>query len=125
MNTQKIKEIGTINIESLSVAEGHIEMRVPINIISTELDQKLEELFEDFRTKNPSVKREKITYEPRLIFYFGCDNTEFTLMLIVFDRDNEEVVEYYEDINVTLSEELGKQIKRTTWDKLGETILGI
>ena len=43
---QTIKEIGTINVEGLEVAEGAIEMRMPVEVISEQLDTKLDEIFD-------------------------------------------------------------------------------
>ena len=81
---QTIQEIGTININSLNVAEGTIEMRVPVEVISEQLDTTLDEIYECFYKNNPQVKKENVFYESRLVFQFGrCLNPEFSLMLIV------------------------------------------
>ena len=77
---QTIKEIGTINVESLEVAEGQLEMRMPVEVISEQLDTTLDELFAKFQKDHPKVASENIAYEARMVFSFNRYNPEFSLM---------------------------------------------
>ena len=123
---QTIKEIGTINIDSINVAEGAIEMRIPVEVISEQMDSKLDEILEYYKKKNPQIEQKNIFYEARLVFQFGrCLNPEFSLMLIVFDKDYKGNDEIWDELEVILSEDVKKQFRKIAWDKLGEAILDL
>ena len=122
---QTIKEIGTINIDAIKVAEGIIEMRIPVEVISEHLNSKLDELFADFEVSHPEVTKENIFYEPRLVLSLNRYNPEFSLMLIIFDAENQDTVEIWDELEVTLSDEAKKQFRKIAWDKLGETLLNL
>ena len=122
---QTIKEIGTINVEGLEVAEGAIEMRMPVEVISDQLDTKLDEIFEHYKKNNPQINPEKIFYEARLVFQFGRLNPEFSLMLIVFDEDGKGKDDIWDELEVTLSEDAKKQFRKIAWDKLGEALFNL
>lgn len=122
---QTIKEIGTINVEGLEVAEGAIEMRMPVEVISNQLDMKLDEIFDYYKKKNPQINPENIFYEARLVFQFGRCNPEFSLMLIVFDKDYKRTDEIWDELEVTLSEDAKKQFRKIAWDKLGEALFNL
>lgn len=122
---QTIKEIGTINIDSINVAEGAIEMRIPVEVISEQLDSKLDEIYECFYKSNPQVNPKDVYYEARLVFQFGRANNDFSLMLIVFDSNNMDNAEIWDELEVTLLEDVKKQLKKIAWDKLGEAILDL
>lgn len=125
MNETIIKEIGTINIDKVEVAEGAIEMRVPVEVISEQMDATLDRLFDDYCKNNPQVNPKDIYYEARLIFQFGCANPEFSLMLIVFDGDYKGNDEIWDELKVTLSEDTRKQFRKIAWDKLGEALFNL
>lgn len=122
---QTIKEIGTINMEGLNVAEGAIEMRIPVEVISEQMDSKLDEIYEYFYKNNPQVNPKDVYYEARLVFQFGRANNDFSLMLIVFDSNNMDNAEIWDELEVTLSEDVKKQFRKIAWDKLGEAILDL
>ena len=125
MNTQTIKEIGTINVEALEVAEGIIEMRVPVEVISKQLDATLDKVIENYKVNNPQIEQSNIFYEARLVFHFGSANPEFSLMLIVFDGDYKGTDEIWDEFEVTLSEDAKKQYRKIAWNKLGEALFNI
>ncbi len=120
-----IKEIGTINIDAVEVAEGAIEMRVPVEAISKEMDATLDKLFKDFEKSYPEVKKDNITYEARMVFSFNRYNPEFSLMLIIFDAENQETAEIWDELEVTLSEDAKKQFRKIAWNKLGEALFNL
>lgn len=125
MNTQTIKEIGTINVEGLEVAEGQLEMRIPVEVISQQLDKKLDELFADFKKCHPKVTSENIAYEARIVFSLNRYNPEFSLMLIIFDAENQDTAEIWDELEITLSEDAKKQFRKIAWDKLGEALFNL
>ena len=51
MKKMTINEIGTINIENFEVAEGIIEMRMPIEVVSEQMDNALDQIKSRFLTK--------------------------------------------------------------------------
>lgn len=120
-----IKEIGTINIDAVEVAEGAIEMRVPVEAISKEMNATLDKLFKDFEKSYPEVKKDNITYEARMVFSFNRYNQEFSLMLIIFDAENQETAEIWDELEVTLSEDAKKQFRQIAWNKLGEALFNL
>lgn len=125
MKKTVIKEVGTINVERLEVAEGVIEMRMPVEVISEQFDTKLDEILNCYRENNPQIKQENVFYEARLIFQFGRENPEFSLMVIVFDKDKKGVDEFWDELEVTLSEDVKKQIRKIAWNKLGEALFNL
>lgn len=125
MKETTIKEIGTINIDKVEVAEGAIEMRLPVEVISEQMDATLDRLFDDYCNKNPRVNPKDVYYEARLVFQFGRINPEFSLMLIVFDKDEKGVDEFWDELEVTLSEDAKKQFRKIAWDKLGEALFNL
>lgn len=122
---QNIKEIGVVNIEQLEVAEGQIEMRIPVEVISQQLDKKLDELFADFKESHSEVADENICYEARIVFSLENYNPEFSLMLIIFDKSNQDTVEIWDSLEVTLSEEARRKFKKIAWEKLGEIMFSL
>ena len=125
MKETTIKEIGTINIEAVEVAEGAIEMRLPVEVISEQMDATLDRLFDDYCKNNPQVELKDVYYEARLVFQFGRANPEFSLMLIIFDKDEKGVDEFWDELEVTLSDEAKKQFRKIAWDKLGEALFNL
>lgn len=123
MKNATIKEIGTINIDRVEVAEGQIEMRIPVEVISEQMDTTLDTLIAQFRADNPKV--DQVYYEARLVFQFGRSNPEFSLTLIIFDGTEDGADEIWDELEVTLSEDAKKQFRRIAWDKLGDALFNI
>lgn len=125
MKKTTIKEVGTINVEGLEVAEGVIEMRMPVEVISEQFNTKLDEVLDYYKKNNPQIEQENIFYEARLVFQFGRSDLEFSLMLIVFDKDYQGKDEIWDELEVTLSEDAKKQIRKIAWNKLGEALFNL
>ena len=86
-------------------------MRMPVEVISDQLDTKLDEIFEHYKKNNPQINPEKIFYEARLVFQFGRLNPEFSLMLIVFDEDGTLEFKTSCEENDFLYDEIGSVLK--------------
>lgn len=125
MEATTIKEIGVINVEGLEVAEGQLEMRMPVEVISEQLDSTLDNLFAKFQKDHPQITSENIVYEARMVFSLNRYNPEFSLMLIIFDAEDQGTAEIWDELEVTLSDDAKKQFRKIAWDKLGETILNL
>lgn len=126
MKATTIKEIGVFNVEGLEVTEGRLEIRVPVDVVSEDLNNNLDKFFKDFSEHHPKVQEENISFEARIIFDFGnCNNPEFSLELIIFDSENHRSVEFWDELEITLSEDAKKQFRRIAWQKFGEAILNL
>ena len=123
MKKMTINEIGTVNVENFEMAEGIIEMRMPIEVVSEEMEETLDKLFEYFKKDYPEVKDP--VYEARLVFHFGHENPEFSMMIIVFDADDTEKMAMWDELKVTLSDEARKYFRKVAWDKLGEALFSM
>lgn len=125
MKKETIKEIGVINIDAIEVAEGCIEMRIPVEIVSQQLDNKLDKLIADFEKNHPDATKRNIAYEARMVFSLNSYNPEFTLMLIIFDAENQDTAEIWDELEVTLLEDAKKQFRKIAWEKLGEALFNL
>ena len=125
MKKETIKEIGVINIDAIEVAEGCIEMRIPVEIVSQHLDNKLDKLIADFEKNHPDVSNKKISYEAIMVFSLNRYNPEFTLMLIIFDAENQDTAEIWDELEVTHSEDAKKQFRKIAWEKFGEALFNL
>lgn len=125
MKKETIKEIGVINIDAIEVAEGCIEMRIPVEIVSQQLDNKLDKLIADFEKNHPDATKRNIAYEARMVFSLNRYNPEFTLMLIIFDAENQDTAEIWDELEVTLSEDAKKQFRKIAWEKFGEALFNL
>lgn len=126
MKKTKISNLGSISIENLEVNNGQIEVFIPVESVSDELDAVLEKCTEDFRKHHPEV--EKPCFNLRLLFSFGYANPEFELLILMYDDASDGKYEEYDHIftgDLELSEEQKKQIKKVMWDKLGTTLLNL
>lgn len=127
MRGKTIKDLGTINIEKIEVCNGQLEIFIPVEVISDELETVLDRLTEDFERKHPEVK--SVAYNVNLIFSFGFENPEFSMSILVFDENTQDAMEEYDHFfvgsDIELSADQKKQIKKIIWDKLGETLLDL
>lgn len=122
MKRTNIKEIGTINVESLNIAEGVIEMRMPIEATNSEFGSKLDIIFDYFKKQHTEVASENIFYEARMVITINRCEPEISLTLIVFDAKHQEVAEIWDELEMTISDDTKKKIRKVMWDKLGETL---
>lgn len=126
MKRNILKNLGTINIEKLEVIGGQLEVFIPVEVASKELDAVLTKCKADFREKHPEVK--EITFDMDLVFSMGYANPEFELQIMVFDDDSESIFEEYDSYSIgdiELSEDQTKQIKKVMWDKMGEMFFNL
>lgn len=123
MKRNILKDLGTINIEKLEIIGGWIEIFIPVDVASKELDEVLEKCEAGFREKHPEVK--EITFDMSLVFSMGYANPEFELQIMIFDSDSESIFEEYDGFfigDIVLAEDQVKQIKKVMWDKMGEML---
>lgn len=126
MRKTTIKNLGTINIEHLKVSNGQLEIFIPVEVISDELDKVLDRLTENFKESHPEV--ETVSYNIRLVFTFGYANPEFELLITLFNDSNIDTFEEYDSVligDIELPEEQRNQIKKVMWNKLGETLFNL
>ena len=126
MQKTTISNLGSISIENLEVNNGQIEVFIPVEAVSDELDAVLEKCTEDFRKQHPEVKVP--CFNLRLVFSFGYANPEFELLILMYDDTSDGKYEVYDHIltgELELSEEQKKQIKKVMWEKLGEALFNL
>lgn len=126
MQKTRISNLGSISIEKLEVNNGQIEVFIPVEAVSDELDAVLEKCAENFRKQYPEV--EKPCFNLRLVFSFGYANPEFELLILMYDDNSDGKYKEYDHIftgELELSEEQKKQIKKVMWDKLGEVLFNL
>ena len=126
MKRNILKNLGTINVEEISIIGGQIEVFVPVDVISNELDAVIIKCEKHYREKYSTVVN--VAVNVNLVFTMGYANPEFALQIVLFDENNADNFEEYDDCfvgDIELSEEHKKQIKKIMWDKLGETFLNL
>ena len=126
MKAQNIKELGVIDLDRVVATNGQIETFVPITTIDNELDELLEKLHDDFKAKHPEVK--ETNFNVNVIYSFGgyADTyPEFNLEVIIWDESDENIVEFYEEIKVNLSEDATKEVKKAIWKGLGHLLFDL
>ena len=92
------------------------------------MDELLETLHEDFRAKHPEVNETDTNFNVNVIYSFGgfADmSPEFELEIIIWDENDEDVVEFYEEIKVNLSDEATVEVKKAIWEGLGHMLFGL
>jgi len=129
--TTKIKDIGTVNLEGVSIGSGQIEVHVPLNVVKGQLDKILDNCLEDFSKHYTNVEESEINIDVNVVLSFGAfresniDEAEFTLLVYVWQDSNNDNVKTYDEIPLTLNDEDSKRIKKIIWDGLGETLFNL
>lgn len=126
MKRNIIKNLGTISIDKLEIVGGTIEVFIPIEASSNELDVVLEKCKASYKKDHPEI--ENVSFNVNLVFSMGYANPEFELQILVFDDTTGETFEEYDSYcvgDIELSEDQKKQIKKVMWDKLGETLFNL
>lgn len=119
MKAQNIKELGVIDLDRVEANNGRITTFVPINVIGDELDELLDSLHADFAEKHPEVKKPNFTIN--VIYIYGeIDSPRYELEIIIWDNNDDKVAEFYEEIEVNLSEKASKELKKIIWNALGK-----
>ena len=60
IKTVEVKEIGTINLNKIEAVSGQFEVFIPILHVNQEMDDLMEKLYKDFRSKHPEVDEKDI-----------------------------------------------------------------
>lgn len=134
--TTKINNLGIINLSGVSLGDGQIEVHIPIENVSKQLDKIFDECTADYMKKHENVKScDELNYDVRIVFACGGfvsgnrNNSEFNLFIIVWqkldDETGEDTAEFYDEIPVAFNDEDSKKIKRIIWDCLGEALFNL
>lgn len=124
MKAQNIKELGVIDLDRAEACNGRITTFVPIKVIGNELDELLDALHTDFAEKHPNV--EKTMFTIHVVYIYGeLDSPRYELEIIVWDESNDVVAEFYEEIEVNLSEQAQREVKKAIWDALGKSLFNL
>lgn len=124
MKAQNIKELGVIDMNKVEACNGRITTFVPIKVIGDELDDLLDTLHADFKKKHPEV--EETMFTVNVVYIYGeLDSPRYELEIIVWDESNDVVAEFYEEIEVNLSEQAQREVKKAIWDALGKSLFNL
>lgn len=126
MKRNILRNLGTINIDKLEILGGQIEVFIPVEAVSDELDAVMTKCENRYRKDHPEVTN--VAFNVNLVFTMGYANPEFELQIAVFDEDNGDTFEEFDSFfvgDIELSEEQKKQIKKVMWDELGKTFLNL
>lgn len=123
-NREVVNEIGKINIDRVEATNGTLTTYIPVEAFSSDMDNLMERLEADFSEKHPDV--ENVNSSIRVVYSFGgYINSEFELEVIFWDSTDENVAEFYEEIQVNLSESSKREVKAIIWQALGKMLLNI
>ena len=126
MKRNILRNLGTINIDKLEILGGQIEVFIPVEAVSDELDAVMTKCENGYRKDHPEVTN--VAFNVNLVFTMGYANPEFELQIAVFDEDSGDTFEEFDSFfvgDIELSEEQKKQIKKVMWDELGKTLLNL
>lgn len=126
MKRNILRNLGTINIDKLEILGGQIEVFIPVEAVSDELDAVMTKCENSYRKDHPEVTN--VAFNVNLVFTMVYADPEFALQIVLFDEDNEDNFEEYDDCivgDIELPEEQKKQIKKAMWDKMGEYMLNL
>lgn len=124
MKAQNIKELGVIDLDRVVATNGQIETFVPIKVIGDELDELLDTLHADFKKKHPEV--EETMFTVNVVYIYGeLDSPRFELEIIVWNEADAKEAEFYDEIEVNLSEMAQREVKKIIWDALGKSIFNL
>lgn len=124
MKAQNIKELGVIDMNKVQACNGRITTFVPIKVIGDELDELLDKLHADFMQKHPEVEKPMFTIN--VVYIYGeMDSPRYELEIIVWDESNDVIAEFYEEIEVNLSEQAQREVKKAIWDALGKSLFNL
>lgn len=124
MRKQSIKELGVIDIDKVESYNGRITTIIPIKVIGNELDELLETLYADYIEIHPEVKNP--AYSINITYIYGeLDSPRFELEVVIWDGSNTETAEFYDEIEINLSEQATKEVKKIIWDALGKSIFNL
>ncbi len=132
----KIKNLGTINLSGVSVGNGQIEVHIPVEDVSGQLDRILDECTSDYMSAYKDVKSaSELNFDVRVVFSCGGfvfgnrNNAEFNLFIIVWQKSDDitgrDTAKFYEDVPVAFGTGDTKKIKRIIWDGLGEAMFNL
>ena len=129
IKTVEVKEIGTINLNKIEAVSGQFEVFIPILHVNQEMDNLMEKLYKDFRSKHPEVDEKDICVDTTVRYstkqYHTGVDSDFILDIYIWQDSNEDVVEEYDDIPLHLGEEGTRTVKKLIWDALGKMLLNI
>ena len=112
MKRNILRNLGTINVEEIAIMGGQIEVFVPVDVISNELDAVIVKCENKYREEHPEVVN--VAVNVNLVFPMVYANPEFALQIVLFDEDNQNNFEEYDDCivgDIELPEEQKSRLK--------------
>lgn len=134
--TAKIKGLGTVNLSGVSIGNGQIEVHIPVEDVSGQLDRVLDECTSDYMKTYKDVRSgSELNFDVRVVFSYGStafengNNAEFNLFIIVWQQSDDitgrDTAKFYEEIPVAFDSVDTNKIKRIIWDGLGKAVFNL
>ena len=133
--TTNFKSLGVVELDGVCINGGQIEVHMPVDEVSEQLKNVLDECVKSYAEKHTGVVMEDLNFDVRVVLSCGnfCMNvgneSEFNLFIVVWQKKDEETgkdtAEFFEEIPVSFSAEESKRIKKIIWDSLGELLFNL
>lgn len=134
--TTKLDSLGTIDLSDVSIGNGQLEVHIPIENGTKQMQEIFDECTADYMKKHGNVKSyNELNYDVRVVFsrggfvYGNRNNAEFNLLVIVWQKSDDitgkDTAEFYEEIAVDFNSADAKKIKRVIWESLGEALFNL
>lgn len=132
--TTKFKSLGVVELDGVCINGGQIEVHMPVDEVSEQLENVLDECVKSYIQKHTGVVMEDLNFDVRVMLSCGnfCRNgnePEFNLFIVVWQKKDEETgkdtAEFFDEIPVSFSAEEAKRIKKIIWDSLGELLFNL
>lgn len=133
--TTNFKSLGVVELDGVCINGGQIEVHMPVDEVSEQLENVLDECVKSYTQKHTGVVMEDLNFDVRVVLSCGnfCRNDgnepEFNLFIVAWQKKDEETgkdtAEFFEKIPVSFSAEESKRIKKIIWDSLGELLFNL
>ena len=70
--TTKIKNLGTVNLSGISIGDGYIEVHIPIDDATDQMERVFDECIADYIKKHDNVESaDELMFDVRVVFSCG------------------------------------------------------
>lgn len=128
----KIENHRTINLSGMKTGDNNIEIHIPVDCLSGQLNSVLGDCLNNYMTKHKNVtSMDELCLDAKIIISCDgfCSLTDFGYSLFVTvwqvsdGSKGMDTTEYYEDIPLSFDSNETKKIKQAVWNTLGIVLL--
>ena len=125
MKRNILRNLGTINVEEIAIMGGQIEVFVPVDVISNELDAVIVKCENKYREEHPEVDLSQYTLYRDIALHMNINDNKVSysvaIILWIQDEDENEIhVEFYDPFEIEINAEDNKYLKKLVMNKLME-----